>query len=60
MEELAAGPGFGNATLIYAISYVATGGGARFRPLQAEATLPVQAANYCYRSGGGGDCWEQN
>ena len=23
------------------------------------ATLPVQAANYCYRSGGGGDCWTQ-
>lgn len=59
MQELDDGPGFGTAAALYAATFAMMGGGARFRPLQAEATLPVQAANYCYRSGGGGDCWEQ-
>ncbi|GAB4200421.1 MAG: hypothetical protein OHK0013_11440 [Sandaracinaceae bacterium] len=59
MEELDQGPGFGTAAALYAATFALMGGGARFRPLQAEATLPVQAANYCYRSGGGGGCWTQ-
>lgn len=58
MNELRQGPGFAGAVAIWALG-MANGGGARFRPLQAEATLPVQAANYCYRSGGGGGCWVQ-
>ncbi|MBN8613840.1 MAG: pilus assembly protein [Deltaproteobacteria bacterium] len=60
MGEIDDGPGFGTALAIYGVTFATMGGGARFRPLQAEATLPVQAANYCYRSGGGGDCWTQN
>lgn len=59
MNEIDEGPGFAGAVAIYALTFL-NGGGARFRPLQAEATLPVQAANYCYRSGGGGGCWTQN
>jgi hypothetical protein len=59
MNEISDGPGFGTAVAIYGVTFATMGGGARFRPLQAEATLPVQAANYCYRSGGGGDCWTQ-
>ena len=59
MNELDEGPGFAGAVAIYALTFI-NGGGARFRPLQGEATLPVQAANYCYRSGGGGGCWTQN
>lgn len=32
----------------------------RFAPIQREATMPLQAANYCYRSeGSGSGCWEQ-
>jgi hypothetical protein len=60
MNDISDGPGFGTAVAIYGVTFATMGGGARFRPLQAEATLPVQAANYCYRSGGGGDCWTQN
>lgn len=61
MGELEDGPGFGTAVAIYGITFATMGGGARFRPLQAEATLPVQAANYCYRSGSGSTsgCWRQ-
>lgn len=59
MGELDDGPGFRTAALIYAATFATMGGGARFRPLQAEATLPVQAANYCYRGESGGDCWSQ-
>ncbi len=59
MGEIDDGPGFSTAVAIYGVTFATMGGGARFRPLQAEATLPVQAANYCYRSGGGGDCWTQ-
>lgn len=59
MDEIDDGPGFGTAVAIYGVTFATMGGGARFRPLQAEATLPVQAANYCYRSGGGGNCWTQ-
>ncbi len=59
MGEISDGPGFDSAVSIYSATFATMGGGARFRPLQAEATLPVQAANYCYRSGGGGGCWTQ-
>lgn len=58
MAELEDGPGFGMAVVLYGITFAGMGGGARFRPLQAEATLPVQAANYCYR-GSSGNCWRQ-
>ncbi len=58
MNEISDGPGFGMAVAIYGATFAMMGGGARFRPLQAEATLPVQAANYCYR-GSSGSCWQQ-
>lgn len=43
-----------------AVSSVFGGPNPRFVPIQREATMPLQAANYCYRSeGDGDDCWEQ-
>jgi hypothetical protein len=43
-----------------AVSSVFGGPSPRFVPIQREATMPLQAANYCYRSEGSGDgCWEQ-
>lgn len=41
------------------ISAIFGGPQPRFVPIQREATMPLQAANYCYRSESGGDCWEQ-
>ena len=61
MEE-GDGPGFRAAALITAATMVSNGSPGRFRPLQAEATLPVHAANYCYRGhdGNPSGCWTQN
>lgn len=43
-----------------AVSSIFGGPNPRFVPIQREATMPLQAANYCYRSEGSGDgCWEQ-
>jgi hypothetical protein len=41
------------------ISAIFGGPQPRFIPIQREATLPLQAANYCYRGESGGDCWVQ-
>ena len=63
MEEMEAGdgPGFSAAAALTAATILTNGSPARFRPLQAEATLPLQAANYCYheQEGGSSNCWEQ-
>ena len=58
MEE-GDGPGFSAAAAITVATIVTNGSPARFRPLQAEATLPVQAANYCYRGQSESNCWVQ-
>lgn len=59
MEE-GDGPGFRAAAVVTAATMATNGSPGRFRPLQAEATLPVHAANYCYRSqGGASGCWRQ-
>lgn len=59
MEE-GDGPGFNAAAAITVATMVTNGSPGRFRPLQAEATLPVHAANYCYRSqGSASGCWRQ-
>jgi len=62
MDEMEAGdgPGFAAAAAITAATMATNGSPGRFRPLQAEATLPVHAANYCYhnqRNTSG--CWRQ-
>lgn len=45
---------------ISGLSSVLGGPTPRFVPITAEATMPMQSANYCYRSeGSGSDCWEQ-
>jgi hypothetical protein len=45
---------------ISGISSVLGGPTPRFVPITAEATMPMQSANYCYRSeSGGDDCWAQ-
>jgi hypothetical protein len=42
------------------ISAIFGGPQPRFVPIQREATMPLQAANYCYHDAGdSGDCWEQ-
>lgn len=61
-EELAGAGGEGGIDLLAAMAGVSSifgGPSPRFVPIQREATMPLQAANYCYRSEGGGDCWEQ-
>ena len=64
MDEMEAGdgPGFSAAAAVTAATLATNGSPARFRPLQAEATLPVHAANYCYRghNGNPSGCWRQN
>lgn len=61
-EELQGEGGEGGIDLLAAmagISSVFGGPAPRFFPIQREATMPLQAANYCYHEESGGDCWEQ-
>ena len=51
--------GFDLLAAMAGISMIFGGPQPRFLPIQREATLPLQAANYCYRDESGGDCWEQ-
>lgn len=62
-DELAGTGGEAGVDLLGAMaafSSIFGGPNPRFVPIQREATMPLQAANYCYRSEGSGeDCWEQ-
>lgn len=61
-EELQGAGGEAGFDLLAAMSGISAifgGPQPRFLPIQREATLPLQAANYCYRDESGGDCWEQ-
>ncbi len=42
---------------ISGLSTVLGGPTPRFVPITAEATMPMQSANYCYQGQSGGDCW---
>jgi hypothetical protein len=45
---------------IAGVSSVLGGPSPRFVPITAEATMPMQSANYCYRTEGAGTgCWSQ-